>query len=79
MALGSGARIAASDGAELGKVHEVIADKQKDIFSGVTFRDGILGGERFVPAALIDQITADEVRLSVGAEEAKEKIEPYEA
>ena len=79
MALGSGTRIASSDGSELGRVHEVIADKQKDIFSGVTFRDGVLGGDRFVPAALIDRITADEVLLSVGTEEAKEKIEPYEA
>lgn len=78
MTLGAGTRIAASDGSEVGRVHEVIADKQKDIFAGVTFRDGVLGGEHFVPAALIEQITADEVRLSVGTDEAKEKIEPYE-
>ena len=79
MTLDAGTRIAASDGTEVGRVHEVIADRQKDIFSGITFRDGMLGGERFVPAALIDRITADEVLLSVASNEAAEKIEPYEA
>lgn len=76
--LGSGTRIAASDGTELGRVHEVIADRQKDIFSGVTFRDGVLGGDRFVPAALIDRITEDEVLLRVAAKDAEDQIEPYE-
>ncbi len=78
MTLKSGTRIAASDGSELGRVHEVIADRQKDIFSGVTFRDGLLGKERFVPAEVIGEITADEVRLTVGGDEAEEKIQPYE-
>ena len=79
MTLEPGTRIAASDGTEVGRVHEVIADRQKDIFSGITFRDGILSGERFVPAALVERITADEVVLSVASQDAAEKIEPYEA
>lgn len=78
MALGSGTPIVTADGDELGRVHEVIADRQKDIFSGVTFRDGVLSGERFVPAATIDTITTDEVRLTFSANEADQKIEPYE-
>ena len=79
MTLDAGIRIAASDGVEVGRVHEVIADRQKDIFSGITFRDGVLGGVRFVPAALIDRITEDEVVLTVAGADAEEKIEPYEA
>jgi len=77
MTLGSGTRIATADGTEVGRVHEVIADRQKDIFSGITFRDGLLGGDRFVPADLIGDMTSDEVRLTVGADEAEEKIQPY--
>lgn len=78
MALNAGTRIVTTDGEELGRVHEVIADRQKDIFSGVTFRDGVLSGERFVPAGTIDTITTEEVRLTVSSEEAEQKIEPYE-
>lgn len=79
MTLTSGTRIATADGTEVGHVHEVIADRQKDIFSGITFRDGLLSGDRFVPAELIGRITEDEVQLTVGTDEAREKIEPYEA
>lgn len=78
MALESGTPIVTTDGTELGRVHEVIADQQKDIFSGITFRDGVLSGERFVPAATIDTITTDEVRLTLSGAETEEKIEPYE-
>ena len=77
-ALDTGTPIVTSDGTELGRVHEVVADRQKDIFSGLTFRDGVLSGERFVPAATIDAITTEEVRLTVSSAEADQKIEPYE-
>ncbi len=79
MTLESGTRISASDGTELGRVHEVIADRQKDIFSGITLRDGLLGGDSFIPAELIGAITGDEVQLTVTGDEAKDKIQPYEA
>lgn len=78
VALESGTPIVAADGTELGKVHEIIADRQKDIFSGLTFRDGILSGERFVPASAIDSITTEEVRLTVSSENAEQEIGPYE-
>jgi len=78
MTLGAGARIATSDGTEVGRVHEVIADRQKDIFSGITFREGLLSGDRFIPADLIGGITSDEVRLTIAASDAEEKIQPYE-
>lgn len=78
MTLESGTRITTADGDEVGKVHEVIADRQKDIFSGVTFRDGLLSGIRFVAAELISAITTDEVRLSIPSAEAEDKIQPYD-
>lgn len=77
--LGSGTPIVTSDGTELGRVSEVIADRQKDIFSGVTFSDGILSGDLFVPADLIEAITTEQVRLSATAGEVKDRLEPYEA
>ena len=77
--LGSGTPIVTSDGNELGRVNEVIADRQKDIFSGVTFSDGVLSGDLFVPADLIEAITTEHVRLSATAAEAKDRLEPYEA
>jgi uncharacterized protein YrrD len=78
MALPKGARIVASDGEELGRVTEVIADNERDIFSGVTFKHGILGHELFLPAQLIDRMTEDEVTLGVTSKVADEKVEPYE-
>jgi uncharacterized protein YrrD len=78
MALPKGARIVSSDGVEVGRVSEVISDDQKDIFSGITFSDGILGQDRFIPADLIASITTDEVTLGVTSQVAEEKIEPYE-
>ena len=78
MTLSSGTPIMAADGTQVGRVQDVVADREKDIFSGVTFSEGIRGGIRFVPAALIDQITSEGVTLTATAPEAEEKIEPYE-
>lgn len=78
MTLPKGARIVASDGAEVGRVSDVISDDEKDIFSGITFKDGVLGQERFIPAELVGRMTTEEVTLTVTAQGAEEKIEPYE-
>ena len=78
MALEKGTRIVSSDDEELGRVAEIVADRQKDIFSGLTFRSGLLGRDRFVPADLIDRMTSDEVRLAVSADAAEEKLEDHE-
>jgi hypothetical protein len=58
-------------------VGEVIADEQKDIFSGVTLDTGLLSEPRFVPAEVIEEMTGDVVRLVITAEHA-EGLEPYE-
>ena len=76
LALEEGTPILASDGEEVGRVTTVVADEQKDIFSGVTFRPGLLDGERFVPADSIERLTASAVHLSITAEQAAE-LEPY--
>lgn len=77
MTLEKGATVFASDDHEVGQVGQVVADRQKDIFSGVTLSGGLFGTERFVPADVIDEIGPDGVRLSI-AQDQVEGLEPYE-
>jgi uncharacterized protein YrrD len=73
-ALSHGTPVLTSDGTELGKVSEVVADEQKDIFSGIRVDPGWFRDERFVPADLIDRLTRDAVYLSISADQAKTKL-----
>ena len=77
-ALETGTSVLANDGSEIGKVSTVVADENKDIFSGIAFRHGFFGSEHFVPADRIESITPDEVRVAMSADEAG-KLERYEA
>jgi uncharacterized protein YrrD len=76
-ALGHGAPVISSEGEEVGRVSDVVADEQRDIFSGIAFRARLLDHQRFVPAADIDAITTAGVRLTLTSQEA-EKLEGYE-
>jgi uncharacterized protein YrrD len=76
--LSKGTPVYASDGAELGKVAEVVADEQKDIFSGIALNPGLFKDERFVPADLIYEMTDEAVRLSISAEQADRQLGPNE-
>ena len=78
MTLETGTVVRSSDGEEVGSVHEVIADRQKDIFSGVTIDSGLLSSKRFAPASVIEEISTDGVRLSISASAAAE-LEDYES
>lgn len=77
MTLARGTRVVASDGEEIGKVGTVVADEEKDIFSGLSVTAGLFDKERFVPADLVSEMTEDEVRVSLSSSEA-EALEPYE-
>jgi uncharacterized protein YrrD len=76
LALEPGTSIVASDGEEVGNVAEIVADRQQDIFSGVTFRPGFLDKELFIPADRIASMTAEAVRLNITSEAAG-KLDPY--
>jgi hypothetical protein len=78
MTLEQGTPVQASDGTPIGQVGTVVADRAKDIFSGLTFRSGALSLEQFAPAALVGTITPDSVELICTADEAAE-LERYEA
>ncbi|HEV3473634.1 MAG TPA: PRC-barrel domain-containing protein [Actinomycetota bacterium] len=77
LALDTGTPIYSSDGEEVGKVADIIADREKDIFSGITFRPGLLETPLFISATAIESLAENEVRLSLTAAET-EKLEPYE-
>lgn len=76
LALEEGTTVYSADGDELGSVRHVVADEQKDIFSGIVFRSGILSDDRFVPADAVETITTAAVRLGISSEEA-DRLEPY--
>jgi len=75
-ALAEGTAVLSSDGHELGKVADVVADEQKDIFSGIVLKPGWLKESRFVPADLIEKITSQAVRLTVSADDAPDRLSP---
>ena len=77
MTLEKGTTVLSSDGEDVGSVAEVIADREKDIFSGVTISSGLLSTNRFVPADVIEGMSTAEVRLSITAEQAGE-LQNYE-
>jgi uncharacterized protein YrrD len=75
--LTKGAKVFASSGDELGKVSEIVADDQKDIFSGIAFRSGLLSPQRFIPADLIDSLTEEGVYLTISESDA-DGLEDYQ-
>ena len=77
MALEEGTPVHSEDGEELGKVTSVVADRAKDIFSGIAFKHGLLGSDHFVPAADVKEITRHSVHLSLSSSAAKD-LGPYE-
>ena len=74
LALEKGTSVIDSTGAEIGKVSEVVADEQKDIFSGIQWREGMLGNEHYVPADLIEELTSEAVRLRVSGDDARQEL-----
>jgi hypothetical protein len=57
--------VVASDGKEVGKVLDVAALPEEDIFHGVVYKSQQTGGTVLAPRDDIDRITADAVHLSV--------------
>jgi hypothetical protein len=60
-----GWEVVASDGAELGKVEEVVGDTGVDIFNGLSVSTGFLAKPRYVPAEQVTEITQGKIRLAV--------------
>jgi uncharacterized protein YrrD len=75
LALKKGIAVRGSDGKEIGKVEEVVADVGKDIFSGLIVDTGLFDRSRFVPADLIERMTTVGVHLTIPAGEADRRLE----
>ena len=78
LALQEGTAIVGSDGEQVGKVGEVIADRQKDIFSGITFKPGLMDAALFIPADKIGELSDSQVTLTIPASEVA-SLERYDA
>ena len=66
LVLEKGAHVYGSDGEKVGRVAEVRADLEKDIFDGLVIERSILpGGEHYVTADRVDEIYERGVVLAV--------------
>ena len=73
LALATGTSVLSRDGRELGKVGEVRADPDRDIFDGIVLDAGVLpGGRRFVEAAQVEEIYERGVVLTIDGAAAED-------
>ncbi len=72
-----GWKVMASDGSQVGKVHEVIGDSGKDIFNGVAVSPGLLRYSRYVPAERVARIVEGCIELDLDRT-AFERLEHHE-
>ena len=70
--------VAASDGASLGSVDEVLGDEEADIFNGLAVSPGLVGRVRYVPAERVRQIVEGRIELDMDSE-SFERLGPVEA
>jgi hypothetical protein len=63
--------VIASDGQEVGRVVEVAALPEEDIFHGIVFKRGLRDHPQLAPAADVARITEAAVHLSVDAKAAE--------
>jgi uncharacterized protein YrrD len=63
--------VVASDGKEVGTVHEVLGDSSADIFDGLAVSHGLLKRARYVPAEKVGEITEGRVALTLSSRDFK--------
>jgi hypothetical protein len=66
-----------SAGESVGKIDEVLGDKNRDIFDGLAVSTGLVGKPKYVPAERVGEIREDRVQLELSADEV-DRLEPYE-
>jgi hypothetical protein len=64
-----GWKVLASDGNEVGTVHETLGDQELDIFDGLAVQTGALSGPSYVPSEHVGEIREGEVHLALTSEE----------
>ncbi len=61
-----GLRVVDRDGAELGRVEDVLGDEDKDIFNGLAIKSSRFGAALYLPAERVVSITTDAVEVDLG-------------
>lgn len=61
-----GWKVFGRDGEEIGKVAEVLGDKEHDIFDGIAVSAGLLAKPLYLPAERVARIEAGHVHTDVG-------------
>ena len=64
-----GWKIVAADGDEVGTVHELLGDLERDIFDGIAVSTGALTKPTYVPSELVGEIREGEVHLALTGEQ----------
>lgn len=72
-----GWKVIASDGSEIGRIHEVAGDENVDIFDGLVVTNSILGANKYVPSEDVGAIYDGEVHLELTKEQV-ERLGEYE-
>jgi hypothetical protein len=66
-----------SAGESVGRIDEVLGDKNRDIFDGLAVSTGLVGKPKYVPAERVGEIQEGRVQLEMSADEV-ERLDPYE-
>jgi hypothetical protein len=66
-----------SAGESVGRVDEVLGDKDRDIFDGLAVSTGLVSKSTYVPAERVGEIREGEVRLELSADDVG-RLDPYE-
>jgi len=53
-----------ANGKHIGKIEEVVGDREEDIFNGLNVATSLLGKAHYIPAEDVGEITEGRVRLS---------------
>lgn len=64
-----GWKIVAADGDEVGTVHELLGDLERDIFDGIAVSTGALTKPTYVPSEQVGEIRQGEVHLALTGEQ----------
>jgi hypothetical protein len=72
-----GWKVLATDGTEVGTVHETLGDQELDIFDGLVVSKGALSKPAYVPSEDVGEIREGEVHLALTSEEV-DALEPVD-
>jgi hypothetical protein len=77
LSIEQGWKVLASDGSEVGTVHETLGDERHDIFDGLAVSTSLLSKPVYVPSEHVGKIVEGAINLSLDGEQVK-GLPPYE-